>query len=180
MNKFLRKFIVLLIIPSFLNAAEEATSAQRYNLGDLAYPTDVKDLGKQGGSIYYSAPSKNKALIPTHIWGEVGRPGMHFIPVDSSLVKALSYAGGVGSGALLGEVKVNREMNGKNETFEFDMEEGGGSEAHHFAVQPGDTIYVPRNRFYENRAYYTSLISVGVTILSAILIYRQVKRDPQK
>lgn len=170
MMKFTKSIITFLLIPSLALCAES-----KYDLNQLAYPSEVQNLGKQTGSVYYSAPIKNKALMPTHMWGEVSKGGMHFIPVDSTLIKGLSYAGGASSSAKLDNVKVIRDEEGKLNTYTFDMEDGGDNNAHQFVLHPGDTIYVSRNRYFENRAYYTSLIGVIISVLSGILIYRQVK-----
>lgn len=144
-------------------------------LQDLALPTDTKDLRKISGAVYYSTTNKNKALMPVHFWGEVGRPGLHYIPVDTSLVKGLSFAGGGGSTAKLDDLNVNRLENGTVTQREFDLSGGGGVEAHNFMLKPGDTVFIKKNRFYENRAYYTSLIGVAVSILSTVLLFRAIQ-----
>ena len=148
---------------------------QNIDLQDLALPSEVKDLSKQSGSVFYSATTKNKTLMPVHFWGEVGRPGLHYIPVDTKLVKGLSFAGGGSSLAKLEEVFVNRVENGKIARKEFDLESGGSLEAHEYTLMPGDTVFIERDRYIENRAYYTSLIAVAATIISSIFIIKRIE-----
>lgn len=175
-------FIILLeflVFPRELFAVEqkdEEKSRSKYNLDELVFPQEVKDMGKSQGSIYYSSPIKNKILIPTHIWGQIGKSGLHFIPNDSTLIKALTYAGGVTTDSKQDEIKLSRFENGELKTFEFDLEDGGDELAHKFVVKPGDTIYVPKSQYYVNRSFYTSLIGVAVSLLSGILVYRAVKK----
>ena len=152
-----------------------AWSADSIDLQDLALPTEVKDLGKSSGAVYYSATTKNKTLMPVHFWGEVGKPGLHFIPVDSKLVKGLSFAGGGSSSAKLDEVIVNRVEQGKVKRYEFDLVDGGKIEAHEYMLRPGDTVFIEKDRFVENRAYYTGLIAVASTILSSLLILKRLE-----
>lgn len=147
-----------------------------YDIRQLALPSEVKDLGKAVGSIYYSPSIKGKVLIPVNIWGDVGRTGLHFVPVDTTLVMGLSLAGGPSSRAKLSDIKLNRTENGKNKEYSFDLSSGGAVDAQAFSLKPGDTIFVENDKFYENRGYYTSLIGVIATILSSVLLYREVKK----
>lgn len=150
-------------------------AAETIELQDLALPTEVKDVGKQTGSVYYSPTTKNKTLMPVHFWGEVGKPGLHFIPLDSKLVKGISFAGGGTGSAKLEEVVVNRVENGKVKRFDFNLEEGGTIEAHEYTLRPGDTVYIEKDRNLENRAYYTSLIGVAVSILTGLFILKRLE-----
>jgi hypothetical protein len=156
------------VLPVICHAAD-------IELNDLALPSEVKDLNKTTGAIYYSSTNKNKTLMPVHFWGEVGRSGLHYIPVDTKLVKGLSFAGGGSNSADLSEVVINR-LDGKNvKRMEFNLSEGGDIDAHEYTLRPGDTVYIPKDRFYENRAYYTSLVAVAVAILSSVLLYYRIQ-----
>ena len=70
---------------------------------------------------------------------------------------------------------VTTTRSGKREKLYFDISEGGDLSLEDFKLLPGDTVYVPQDTFFVNRSYYTSLIGVIATILSSILLYRQVK-----
>lgn len=151
------------------------------DLNQLALPNEVKDLGKSSGSIFYSPSQKGKPLIPVHIWGEVGKSGLHYVPMDTGLVNSLSIAGGPREGADLREVTLTRKQNGEYLEREFDLSNGGNLEAHQYTLNPGDTIFVAKNYFRDDRAYYTTLASITATvvvsILTAILLYRDVEDD---
>lgn len=167
--KKLLSFLVLiaLLLPQLTFAQIE--------LNELALPTETKDIGKNSGSIYYSTTNKNKALMPVHFWGEVGRSGLHYIPVDTKLIKGISFAGGGSNTADLEEVIVNRSENGKIVRREFNLAEGGDIKAHEFSLQPGDTVFIPRDDFRENRAYYTSLVGVIVSVLTSYILYNRIQ-----
>lgn len=152
-----------------------ATSfAADIDLQDLALPSETNNLPKMSGSVFYSTTNKNKTLMPVHFWGEVGRSGLHYIPVDTKLVKGISFAGGGGSLAKLNEVSVNRLHKGKVARHEFDLSAGGDFESHDFTLHAGDTVFIKKDRFYENRAYYTSLAALCISVLSSIIIYNAV------
>lgn len=161
--------IFSLTLPSF------AWAADTIELQDLALPTELKDIGKNTGAVFYSPTSKNKTLMPVHFWGEVGKPGLHFIPIDSKLVKGISFAGGGTGVAKLDDVVVNRVVDGKVKRFDFNLQEGGDIKAHEYTLKPGDTVFIEKDRYYENRAYYTSLIGVAVSIISGLFILKRLE-----
>lgn len=150
--------------------------SQGVNLRDLALPSEFEGIKKEAGAVFYSGTSRGKALIPINIWGEVNKAGLHYIPIDTDLVLGLSLAGGPKSSANLTGIKVTRNTNNHINEFKFDLSEGGTPEAYKLKLEPGDTVFVEKEFFYENRAYYTSIIGVIATILSSILLYRQVRQ----
>ena len=168
----MKKLIVILLC---LNFNAYANKRLAYKPQDFVLPQDVEKMSQQSGRIYYSPTSKTKALIPIHMWGEINQGGLHYLPTDTTLIRGLSLAGGPSGTAELAEVKVTRQQkDGSFETYEFDLKDGEGIDSHKFILKPGDSVFVPQDRFDTNRAYYTSLIGVVATILSSILIYEQV------
>ncbi len=181
MKTFIHVFIAtnLLFYSSAAFSKEEKSENKKpsLNIRELALPSEIQSINKAAGSIYYSPSVKDKVLMPVHFWGEVSKTGLHFIPLDTTLVKGLSMAGGPRSDGVLDGVKITRKNGEKLETRRFDLTEGGDSEAHKYKLQPGDTVFIRKSEYFQNRAYYTSLIGVLATTLSTILVYREVKRD---
>ena len=81
------------------------------------------------------------------------------------------------SSAKLERVRLTREDGDEIKVFYFDVSGGGDPEIYTEQLQPGDTIFVKKDSFESNRAYYTSLIGVIATILSTILLFRAVKEN---
>jgi len=169
-RKFLSLSLILCLFPVGVFANPKGIELQ-----DLALPSELKDLSKSSGAVYYSSPNKNKTLMPVHIWGEVQKPGLHFIPVDTKLVKGLSFAGGGSSTANLEKVVVNRMEGDQVSRKKFDLKDGGDISAFEYTLKPGDTVFIERDRSMENRAYYTSLVAVVVAVLSGALIYKRIE-----
>lgn len=164
------------ILNLLLSTSLMAKTNEELDINVLALPSEVKDIGKSGGAIFYSPSIKGKILIPVNIWGQVQKSGLHFIPLETNLVQGISLAGGPTSSANLERVKISRTNNkGGIDSEKFDLRYGGGKEASLKILRPGDTIFIEKSTFSEDRAYYTSLFGVVATILSTILIYRQVK-----
>jgi len=179
-KKILAYFVILsmaLQSNSSLHAAEAVKEEMKIDLQDLVLPSEVKDLSKKTGNVYYSTPNKNRPLVPVHFWGSIETPGLHFIPSETSLVNALSLAGGPRATADLETVSLSRSEKGKIHRYEFDLKTGGNDEAFKFQVKPGDTIFIEQDNFFENRSYYTSLIGIAVSVLSGMLLYYQLKKQ---
>lgn len=168
-----------LFSPAFAESkvsSKENPEAASYNLQELAFPSEVKDQGKFPGAIFYSPTVKNKVLIPVNMWGEISKPGLHFLPIDTTLVKGLTLAGGATSLGKLENIRIIRRENDKQVGYTFDLSEGGDAASNEFSLKQGDVVFVERDQFIQNRAYYTSLIAIGVSILSGILIYINIQR----
>ena len=176
LNKILSFSLAFSLSAPSLSWAAEPAPRVDIELQDLALPTEVRDLTKQAGSVYYSTTSKNKPLMPVHFWGEVGKPGLHYIPLDTKLVKGLSFAGGGSSSANLDHVIVNRLEKDQVVRKVFDLDEGGDYKSHEFSLNPGDTIFIEKDRTFENRAFYLSIATLAATIISTILIVKRIER----
>lgn len=161
--------------PLKANSIKKQKKEVQYNINQLALPSDVESIKKSAGAIYYSPSIKGKVLIPVHIWGSVKNSGIHFVPVNTNLISGISLAGGPSFGNTANNVYVTTTRNGKREKLQFDISKGGSLDLEDFKLQPGDTVYIPQDTFYQDRAYYTSMVGVIATILSSILLYRQVK-----
>lgn len=179
----MRKILSLsLIFSFFLNtnvAWSKSTkkSENEINLKEFAFPSEVENVVKVTGNVFYSPVVKGKVLIPVHIWGEVQRPGLHFIPIGASLIDGLSMAGGLTAQADTDNIRLSHKVDEKLETKYFDLSEGGNTEAFFTELKPRDTIFAERSTFREDRSYYTSLIGVIATIVSSIFIIQQIKKN---
>jgi protein involved in polysaccharide export with SLBB domain len=160
-----------------LDKKSNTSKSPKFNIRELTLPSEVEDLAKSSGNIFYSKSVKGKVLIPIHFWGEVKLTGLHFMPVDTNLIHGVSMAGGPTSLGILENVKLTTKNGEKRVVKYFDLSTGGDDEAYDYKLQPGDSVFIEKSNYLENRAYYTSLIGVVATILSSILLYRQVEKN---
>lgn len=166
----------LLIFNPVLAKAPKKQDSKEFNIRELALPSEVKQLSKATGAVYYSPSVKGKVLIPVHFWGEINKSGLHFVPLDTTLIQGLSMAGGPKVRAKLDSIRLTRRADGKISNTYFDVQEGGAVDAFNTALLPNDTIFIEKNDYLEDRSYYTSLFGVIATVLSSILLYREVKK----
>ncbi|OIQ18888.1 MAG: hypothetical protein BM556_06295 [Bacteriovorax sp. MedPE-SWde] len=160
-----------------ISSSAFAAGNSNYNIKEFTLPSEVKGMPKSYGSVFFSPSVKGKVLIPVHFWGEVKKSGLHFVPVNTTFLNGLSMAGGPSSSAKLEKVKLTRKDKETFKVLRYDISEGGNSKVYRETLQPGDSIFVPKDEYLENRAYYTGLIGVFATVLSSILLLRQVKKD---
>ena len=172
MKKLIRQSISLLVTFSLLHTT--AYAAEAVKLRNIVLPSDVKELKKTPGSVYYGTGPKSGALMPVHIWGEVRRSGLYYIPVNSTLIQGLSLAGGTTSQSDLSEVKIKREQNGKINEELLDLSEGGDKGSYDFRLKSGDTIFIAKDTHMQDRAFYTGLVSVLFTLLSTIVLFKKI------
>lgn len=180
MKNFNLIFSVTIIVNLLLTPLSFAQT--KLDLNDLSFkeiilPSEVEKMQKFAGAVYYNKSSKGKVLIPVHVWGQVSKPGLHFIPAQTSFISGLSMAGGPRDFSRLDNIKLIRKKDKDIDTLEFDLSTGGSQDAYFFSLKPNDTIFVERSTYYEDRAYYTSLISVFVTVLSGFVLYNQYQNQ---
>ena len=154
-----------------------ANGKSKLDMSRLVLPSELAQMPKTPGAVYYNQAVKGKVLIPVHIWGEVKQSGLHFVPADTSFVGGLSMAGGPNTRSDMESVRLMRANGQGIQTSEFNLTEGGDLEVHDLKLKAGDTIFVPKSTYYEDRAYYTSLISVAVSVLSGVLLYTTIKNN---
>ena len=176
-NCLIASLILQLGLAPVSAAEKNEPNRSRLKLQEIALPSEVGDIGKKSGAIYYNPSVKGKVLIPVHFWGEVKNTGLHFMPQETTLIDGISLAGGPTATGKLDNVKlVKKASDGKIDTMEFDLSKGGDQNAYLHKLAPSDTVFIEKSTFYEDRTYYTSLIGVAATILSSILLLREVRK----
>lgn len=167
---------LLILCFSMSGLAQTRQKFPAVSVKELILPSEVQNLPKRSGSVYYNQSVKGKVLVPVNYWGQVTLSGLHFVPAETNLIQGLSMAGGPNGTSKLSNVKLIRK-NGKKITIkEFNLTEGGNADAYAYKLQPHDTIFVERSSYFEDRAYYTTLVSVFVSLLSGIIIFNQTQK----
>lgn len=153
--------VQLVLLPVARAEAEAAGGAFTVKKDDPSYKT---------GSIFVSSNKKNEVLLKANIWGAVQFPGVHYIPIGTRFLDAISFAGGPvdsadtdaitlssktlspGSSGLLHELSVNAALR---------------SELSNPVIQPDDIIVVKENRTRENIGLY---LAIGTFLISAVAL----------
>lgn len=125
--------------------------------------TQIQPSGIAGkaSSEYYSTIPDAKLLVPVHVWGEIREPGLHFVPLGSSISEAISSSGGPLTTAAMPEVELRR----KSEVRDVNLFKAGFSEK----VAANDTIIVERSMKADLPLYFGA-ISVLVSLSTLIVL----------
>jgi polysaccharide export outer membrane protein len=106
----------------------------RFNLKDLqSGAASVRNIGLRDGDTIYVARAE---LV--YVFGEVKSPASYPIKTDTTVLQALSLAGGVTPNGAINRTKIIRIVNGDKKEISVKLTE---------IVQPGDTIMVPERYF---------------------------------
>jgi len=115
---------------------------------------------------YYTTNEAAGLLIRVNIWGEVQKPGVHFVPASASIADSVSAAGGPLPTAIFPEVYLHR---GGTER-EIDILRAGRG----MNVMADDTIVVQRSFKTELPLLY-STISAVISIAAFYLVMSRNK-----
>lgn len=86
---------------------------------------------------YYTSEPGAGVVVRINIWGEVARPGVHFVALGSSIMDSVSGAGGPMATASTPEVRLFRHQKASD----VDLFSPAGA----LPVQEGDTIFIDRS-----------------------------------
>ena len=116
-----------------------ATDVMRVNLRELEKDLESGELSRNvvledGDTIYVPR------FDPTRLYvsGEVRNPGAYSVPEGTTVLQAMTLAGGPTENAALNRIRIFRLIDGRQRSLDVELDD---------IVQPGDTIVVPRRRF---------------------------------
>jgi polysaccharide biosynthesis/export protein len=109
------------------------TDIQRFNLKDLQSGTLAQNPNLHDGDTIYVARAE---LV--YVFGQVKNPGSYAIKSDTTILQALSLAGGVTPNGAMGRIKILRIVDGQQREVKVKLTD---------VIQPGDTIVVPERYF---------------------------------
>jgi len=111
----------------------------RVNLREFEKDLETGTLSRnvvleEGDTIFIPRVDPNRIYVS----GEVREPGAYSVPEGTTVLQALTLAGGPTPGAALNRVKIMRLVDGNSQRLDAELED---------VVQPGDTILVPERFF---------------------------------
>jgi hypothetical protein len=143
-------------------------------LGSDSYVwTSVEGESNYRASYGSTMPLDEELLVPVSIWGEVRTPGYYNVPDGSDVTRLISYAGGPTEFANLGTVRLTRPGAGGDDAVDVDAYLDTGDVAKSPVLQPGDTVYVRRNKKYTWREF-VKIVSELAVIAGTVLLYVEV------
>jgi len=111
----------------------------------------------------------SRLLIEIHVWGEVNKPGLYRIPDGSTVLDAISEAGGPTQYAALSRVKLTHPVDVKPRGQRIDLDRyiAGRDTTVLPVLRPGDMINVPRN----TRFFWKDAIQILADVAIIVNVY---------
>lgn len=127
------------------------------------------------GTIFHSGNYPGAVLMRINLLGEVQRPGVHHVPVETDFTTVLGFAGGPTRFADASQAVIKRKGPKGEEVIPVDINKYF-SEVHKqdFTLKPNDTLYIPtKEQAISDNTFRTVMVVstiVGI-VLSAVLIH---------
>jgi hypothetical protein len=152
---------------TFISSQCHASESRRRESTTLPGGEEVVPTGPispKSGNEYFSSNPNYKILMPVHVWGEVNSPGIHYLPVGTSMSLAISAAGGPKADASLPDIRLNRGDTSRD----IDLYDLGPKTA----LQQNDSIIV-RTSAKKDLPLIFSTISTVISIITLTVILRR-------
>ncbi len=126
------------------------------------------------GNEYISGQEPGTIMMRVNLWGAVRRPGIHHIPVKTSLIELMSYAGGPSETALLDSITIKRSMGPEQKKLSVNLSEViHDQKSYDLVLKPDDIIVVPAAQPWVSQNMFALAVIISVlasTVLSVQLI----------
>lgn len=125
------------------------------------------------GEEFYAGQGPGITLMPVQVIGGFRKPGLYHIPLNSDLLAAVTYAGGVIENAELENLTIKRRAKGKEQNLAVNLETILTSDASQAVVlQPNDTIYLPveKELIGVNTSRTVALVASLISIVLSVTI----------
>lgn len=171
----LRKILTLLITVPLFSFSLPAMAEE-----GLISTSRKVDQSLNPGTVYYSGNYPGAVLMRVNMLGEVQRPGVHHMPVETDFNTALGFAGGPTRFANTKDAVIKRRIQkGGEEVIPVNLNTHF-SEVHREQLQlkPNDTLYIPQTQgvISDNSMRVVMVLSLVVgTVLSVVSVHNLTK-----
>jgi SLBB domain len=119
------------------------------------------------GSIYYTSTKKTDVLLKGSIWGAVQFPGVHYLPLGTRLLDALSIAGGPLDAADEDNVILSTKTDKGLQVKTISVNQALQDEAYNPFIQANDIILIKEDHTYKNWSF---ALQAGSFIISVFVL----------
>lgn len=131
------------------------------------YVVHSDELNTKSGSVYYTSNKKDEVLLKGSIWGSVQFPGVHYLPIGTRLLDALSIAGGPLDIADKEDVMLSTKTPKGLEVKHISVYQALSDNAYNPFIQADDIIVVKENKSFQN---WNLALQLGTFIISIVAL----------
>ncbi len=163
------KFIMFIINITFISQTVYnpvyAQNIKNQNPNSFTLSGDNKE-GKLG-SVYYATTKKDEVLLKSSIWGAIQFPGVHYLPLGTRFLDALSIAGGPIDMADKENIVLSTHTKNGLEVKNLSVYKAMTDQAYNPYIQADDILMIKEDQYYKN---WNLGIGIGTFVMSAIIL----------
>ncbi len=155
---------ILVVQLAFLNIAFAADGMATSGASE---PFTVRrdDPQAKTGGVFFSSTKKNEVLFKANIWGAVQFPGVHYMPLGTRFLDAISFAGGPIDAANSDHILISSKLaNGQLNLRDLSVREALTSPDSNPVLQADDIIVVKEDHTVRDTNLW---INIGTFIMTA-------------
>jgi SLBB domain len=169
--------IIFLPVASAREQSEGQASVGSMSSGD-SFTVKKDDPSYRSGSVFISSNKKNEVLLKANIWGAVQFPGVHYMPIGTRFLDALSFAGGPLDSANVDSITLSSkpvtQHSSEDSLRMLSVKDALTSEKSNPIVQPDDIIVVKEDR---SDSRIMRWLAIGTFIISAAALGIVISRN---
>jgi hypothetical protein len=129
-----------------------------------SYTVHKEEPQFKSGSVFYSSTKKDEVLVKANVWGAVQFPGVHYVPLGTRFLEAVSFAGGPLDNADSEEIVLSSKGAKGIQLRELSLKAALASNDNNPVLQPDDILLVKETH---TREKVSLAIQIGTLLLSA-------------
>lgn len=167
--RMIARFLTLILALQSLGviAAENDRLPLEYSSSTDSFLVQKSDQSLKSGSVYLTPTKKDEVLFKASIWGAVQYPGVHYIPVGTRLIDALSIAGGPIERADMDSITLSSHEGKGLNVYNLSLSEALADNNKNPMLKPDDVLVIREDRSYQKATLY---LQIGTFVLSAIAL----------
>lgn len=160
--------ILLALVLTFSFCFPPGMALAQIPIKNDSYTLKTNDSSPQRmGSVYYTSNKKDEVLLKGNIWGAVQFPGVHYLPLGTRLLDALSIAGGPIERADEDHVLLSTKTDLGIAVKDISIRLALSDTAYNPFIQADDIIVIKEKHTYEN---WNLFLQAGTFVLTAFVL----------
>lgn len=159
--------VFVLLVETTAVFAQDRELPLDYSSRADSFVVQKQDSSPKAGSVYVAPTKKDDVLFKSSIWGAVQYPGIHYIPIGTRLVDAISIAGGPIERANMENITLSSQESSGLKVYNLSLTEALADANKNPVLKPNDVLVIKEDRSLAKATLY---VQIGTFILSAIAL----------
>jgi DNA uptake protein ComE-like DNA-binding protein len=157
------------------SASSAPSAPPASNTATESFMVQKEEASAKAGSVYVTPTKKNEVLFKASIWGAVQYPGVHYMPLGTRLLDALSVAGGPVERADMENLMLSTHETDGVKVVNLSVSDALANSDYNPVLRPDDVLVVKEDRSTEKTALYLQIGTFLVSLIGVGLLIGQQK-----